>query len=106
MDQGQAPRPSLSGRWNGTWHNSVGESGPDSLELQEDAQGNLSGTWSGSVAVTGRRTDASHLELHGRTSTREFNVQGVLEGGQLRLTYVARRLNAEGSYRGESRLTR
>lgn len=100
------PRASLTGQWSGSWSNSVGESGPDSLVLQEGPSGELSGTWSGNIAVRGRRLSASEFELEGSTSRRAFRLRGRLEGGQIRLTYTAQRLDAEGSYSGESRFQR
>lgn len=96
----------FSGHWQGGWSNSLGESGPDSLELQQDQRGNLSGTWSGNVPVSGRCLDATHLQLRGRTATREFHIQGTLTGQKLQLTYRADRLNGTGSYTGQSTFTR
>lgn len=102
-----ATRPApLSGRWSGTWTNSVGETGPDSLELTEDAQGRLQAVWTGYVRLEGQRVDAATLRLRGRTEKREFDVVGKLEGETLHLQYVARRLDGPGSYEGSSRLTR
>lgn len=102
-----APTPaSLTGRWAGSWSNSVGESGADSLLLQEDGSGNLSGTWSGNIPVQGRRLSASEIELRGANGRRNFTIRGSLEGGQLVLRYTARRLDAPGSYTGESRFQR
>jgi hypothetical protein len=97
--QGSSP---FAGKWNGSWVNSLGERGDDSLVLAEDASGNLSGLWSGDVPVTGRRTTASTAELRGRTSTRSYQITLTASGGTLTLRYVATRLNAPGSYEGQA----
>jgi hypothetical protein len=92
--------------WTGFWMNSVGEKQKDSLQLDEKADGTISGTWSGSIRVSGRRVNASTLEFSGRTATRDYQVTATLQGGTLTLNYVARRLDAAGSYNGTSTLTR
>ena len=97
-----AVKVKLSGNWQGSWLNSLGESGKDTLELKEDAEGNLSGTWSGNISVTGVRSSASQYVLKGRTATRAYRVNGFIQGGTLKLTYVVERLDSSGSYQGES----
>ncbi len=57
----------ISGSWFGQWTNSTGESGSDSLVIQEDTNGNLQGIWSGTVAVEGRRTGNASFEMSGKT---------------------------------------
>jgi hypothetical protein len=99
------PTP-LSGLWSGTWSNTLGESGPDSLSLSEDASGNLSGIWSGSIEVSGRRLAGGQIELQGQTVNRAFTIRGALEGGGLVLRYTAQRLDSSGSYSGQSRFQR
>lgn len=98
--------PSFSGMWTGDWTNSVGEKQKDSLMLVEQPDGTLTGTWSGNIPVSGRRVSATTLAISGRTATREYQVTATLEGGALTMNYVARRLDAPGSYRGTSTLTR
>jgi hypothetical protein len=98
--------PSVAGTWTGTWTNSLGERGNDSLVLEEKAGGVISGTWSGSVPVSGKRLTATTLELSGHTATRAYQMKATLEAGVMTLRYVARRLNAAGSYEGTSTLTR
>lgn len=95
-----SPYP-LSGEWIGTWSNSVGESGADTLALQEDRLGNLSGVWSGNIPVRGRRLSLTEIELRGSNARRDFTVRGTLQGEELVLRYNARRLDAQGSYTGE-----
>lgn len=97
---------SLTGNWTGTWTNTVGETGPDQLSLQEEASGNLSGTWSGNIPVQGHRLSANQIELSGSNANRAFTIRGEFQGGELILRYTARRLNAPGSYTGESRFHR
>jgi hypothetical protein len=84
----------------------VGEKQKDSLLLEELPDGTITGTWSGNIPVSGRRIDATTLEFRGHTATRDYQVTGTLQGGALTLDYVARRLDAAGSYRGTSRVTR
>jgi hypothetical protein len=96
----------LSGTWAGRWTNSLGERGADSLIVTEDAEGGLSGTWSGNIPVTGRRTGGSTFEMSGRTATREYRITASLSGGTLALDYTVRRLDAAGSYSGRSTFNR
>ena len=98
--------PSVSGMWTGFWMNSVGEKQKDSLQLEEKADGTISGLWSGSIRVSGRRIDASTLAFSGSTATRDYQVTATLQNGVLTLNYVTRRLDAAGSYNGTSTLTR
>jgi hypothetical protein len=96
----------FAGRWTGHWQNSSGQSGEDSLALSEDQDGHLTGTWTGSVAVSGRRTDDRTAELHGRTDTRAYRIYLTIHRDELTLKYTARRLDSSGEYEGESTLTR
>jgi hypothetical protein len=106
----QPPRPApalFAGDWKGSWYNSVGESGDDeSLTLTEDGKGNLSGTWWGTIRVTGRRRGQASFEMSGSTDRRSYRATGVLADGVLVINYTATRLDAEGSYTGVSRLRR
>ncbi|MGB7761170.1 MAG: hypothetical protein WBL61_15160 [Bryobacteraceae bacterium] len=97
---------SFSGRWTGYWRNSTGERGEDSLELTEDQDGHLSGTWTGNVQVSGKRIDERTAELHGRTETRAYRIAVTAHRDGITLKYTARRLDSPGEYEGESRLTR
>jgi hypothetical protein len=102
-----AQRPAaFAGRWTGVWENSLGERGDDSLELEEDSDGNLNGLWTGDVRVSGRRTDDTTAELHGRTNTRAYRIYLTAHRDGLTLKYFVRRLDSSGEYEGESRLTR
>ena len=98
--------PTLAGRWTGYWMNSLGEKAPDSLVLEEASDGGIRGLWDGKVPVSGRWTTHSALELYGETATRAYDINGVLEGNTLTFEYLARRLDAPGSYRGRSIFTR
>ncbi len=92
----------FSGSWFGQWTNSTGESGADSLIIQEDTNGNLQGTWSGTVTVKGKRTGNASFEMSGKTANREYLAKATLENGGLLIDYTAWRLNATGSYSGKS----
>jgi hypothetical protein len=96
----------FAGAWHGTWSNNLGEKGADSLALTEGANGNLSGTWSGTILVSGRRTGPGSLTLQGGTSTRSYRISGTLRGNILSLRYIVTRLDMGGTYQGESTLTR
>jgi len=96
----------FAGKWTGYWQNDAGEKGEDSLELSEDQDGHLTGTWTGTVQVSGRRTDERTAELHGRTDTRAYRIVVTAHRDGLTLKYTARRLDSSGEYGGESRLTR
>jgi len=98
--------PSVSGMWTGTWTNSVGEKQKDSLLLEEKTDGTISGTWSGNIRISGRRINATTLEVSGRTATRDYQVKATLQGAVMTLDYIVQRLDAAGSYRGTSTLTR
>jgi len=89
----------------GIWENSTGQKGKDSLELTEDAEGNLSGTWSGDVKVSGKRIDAGNARLTGSTATRSYQFTATRENGTVSLKYVAKRLDSWGTYEGKSTLT-
>ena len=93
-------------KWAGTWTNSLGESGEDTLEITDDGSGNIKGVWSGNIVVTGQWLDKTTLKLSGRTATRDYQIKGTLQGNTLLLSYVATRLNTSGTYTGEEKLTR
>lgn len=109
VEPGKEPLPQtgvFAGNWTGQWQNNLGEQGPDSLVLTEDELGNLRGTWSGKIAVSGRKLTATTGELQGQTATRNYQGTITIQGNVLTFTYVARRLNAAGGYEGRSRFTR
>jgi hypothetical protein len=95
----------MTGKWVGRWTNNLNEEGDDSMELQEDTNGNIKGTWSGDVNVSGKRIDANTAKLSGKTATRRYQFTVTVQKDVMTLKYVADRLDAEGSYEGKSRLT-
>lgn len=97
-------RPTLGGKWSGPWTNSLGEKGVSTLKLSEDSAGKLRGIWDG-IEVSGKRTDRNTIELQGKTKTRSYQVTGTITDGTMTLKYVATRLDADGSYDGQSTLT-
>lgn len=92
----------LSGKWAGEWVNSLGEQGSDSLILGEDAHGTLKGIWSGDVKVSGARTGEDTAQMLGKTSNRSYQFSLSVHNGVLTMKYVAKRLDAGGSYEGTS----
>jgi hypothetical protein len=95
----------FAGTWQGTWSNNLGEKGADSLVLTEGAGGNLAGTWSGTIQVSGRRSGPAAMTLQGRTSTRSYQITGTVRGNILSLRYTVTRLDQGGTYDGQSTLT-
>ena len=96
----------FAGKWTGEWSNSLGEYGNDSLVLSEDANGNLRGLWSDDVPVSGQITGSNTASLVGQTATRAYDIWARVDGDRMTLQYTATRLDAAGSYSGESRFTR
>jgi hypothetical protein len=97
--------PVSSQKWSGTWTNSLGENGGDTLVISSTSSGKITGTWSGNINVTGQWLDKSSLKFSGRTDTRDYQVTGKLQNGTLTLNYTATRLNSSGTYTGEEKLT-
>jgi tetratricopeptide (TPR) repeat protein len=100
------PSSSVSGSWWGHWMNSLGEKGTESLVLEESGDGRISGTWSGKIRVSGRRVNATTIELRGQTPTRAYEITGTFQENALTFQYLARRLDTAGSYEGTSTFTR
>ncbi|MBS0659575.1 MAG: hypothetical protein JSR82_15135 [Verrucomicrobia bacterium] len=96
---------SVTGQWAGTYTNSLGQRGHDSLYLTEGG-GRLTGTWTGNIPVAGRRVNANTIQLRGRTATRSYQMTAVVRGNQMTLKYVATRLDAAGAYEGVCTFTR
>ncbi len=102
-----APTRSIfEGEWTGQWSNSSGEAGKDSLVLMRDNQGDLIGTWTGTVPVLAKQLSDTSIELHGRTARREYQAVATLNNGVLSMVYTARRLDAPGGYQGRATFTR
>jgi hypothetical protein len=103
---GAQDRISFAGKWVGEWKNSLGEKGKDSLEVEEDADGKLSGLWTGDIKVTGKRINKNTIELQGKTKNTSYQITATIKGNVLTLKYLAARLNEEGAYDGEAQLKR
>jgi hypothetical protein len=101
-----AAASNFAGNWVGYWENSVGQKGKDTLVLEEEANGNLDGTWTGDVIVHGRRLDAKSIQLWAQTDTRSYRLTGTLLQDSLTLTYVAKRTDSGGSYEGKASFTK
>ena len=97
---------SLSGKWAGPWTNSLGEHGTDTLDITDTATGFFQGMWAGNIPVMGQWLTENSLKFSGKTDTRDYMVQGSLQGDTLILSYTAKRLNTSGTYTGEEKLTR
>src|SRR5688572_17343277 len=72
---------SLAGKWTGNWTNSLGEKGKSTLDLSEDANGNLSGTWDG-VKVTGKRVNKNTIEMKGKNEKRSYQLTITVKDGE------------------------
>jgi hypothetical protein len=97
---------SLNGKWAGPWTNSLGEHGTDTLDITDTATGFFQGVWAGNINITGQWLTKDSLKFSGQTETRDYQVQGSLQGDTLILNYTATRLNTSGTYTGEENLTR
>ena len=95
----------FAGSWSGTWSNSVNQSGDDTLVLTEDADGNLSGKWTGEVDVTGMRINRNSFELKAKTAKRSYQITGTIKDGTMTMKYIVTRLDSDGTYNGKSTLT-
>jgi hypothetical protein len=62
--------------------------------------------WAGNINITGQWLTKDSLKFSGQTETRDYQVQGSLQGDTLILNYTATRLNTSGTYTGEENLTR
>jgi len=96
----------LNGKWAGPWTNSLGEKGNDTLDITDNGAGSFQGMWAGNISITGQWLSKDSLKFSGRTETRDYQVQGSLQGDTLILNYTAKRLNTSGTYTGEEKLTR
>jgi len=99
------PSPTLQ-KWSGSWTNSLGEKGNDTLGITTDSAGNIKGVWSGDISIAGQWSDSSNLKFSGRTTARDYQVTGKIEKDILVLNYTATRLDTSGTYTGEEKLTR
>ena len=96
-----------TGKWTGTWENSMNEKGKDSLVLNEDADGTISGLWSSdAIKVTGKSIDAKTANLSAKTAKRDYQITATLDNGSLTLKYAVKKLDVKGSYDGTSILLR
>ncbi len=90
----------LAGTWRGTWKNSSGKVGPDSLSLTEQTDGTFRGIWSGYVRIRGTRLDSRTFVIQGGTSDRCYLGVGLVADGKILLCYSASGLKAKGIYGG------
>ena len=102
----QSSSPRIAGSWEGSWTNSLGEHGGDSLVLEESNDRKIAGTWSGNIPVSGGWINITTFKLHAQTQQRDYAITGTIQDDNLTLRYVATRLDSDGSYRGTSRFTR
>lgn len=82
-------RPSFDGRWIGKWQNDVGEAGKDALVLRATDAEHLTGTWSGTIPLTGERLGQRVFVFEAKTATKWYRGAGRIEGGRLFLDYAA-----------------
>jgi hypothetical protein len=96
------PPARFAGQWSGTYANSKGGVGEDTLRLAENA-GKLSGDWSG-LAVKGERLGNATLYLTAERGEIRYRLIGRLSEGQLILSYSA--TSKTTRYTGSSMLKR
>lgn len=92
----------FAGSWSGTFENSAGGAGDDTLELAETDDGTLSGKWSG-LAVTGERLGNASFYLTARRGDLSYRLVGHVQKGQLTLGYSA--TSKKTHYTGQAVLT-
>jgi hypothetical protein len=81
------PRAEFAGNWTGSYENSGGGSGVETLELSEQDD-QLMGNWSG-VRVSGERIGPATFYLAGTLGERKYRVVGRVTKGRLALNYSA-----------------
>ncbi len=94
----------VTGSWAGTWKNNLGQTGTDTLILNEEAGGKVHGTWSGYVEVSGKRVNKNTIELQGSTATLSYQITAVVKEGKMTMKYLVARLDSAGAYDGSSTL--
>jgi Caspase domain len=87
VDPPQEKRRSLTGSWQGTYENSLSNSGQETLRITEQDSA-IIGDWSG-VQVTGVRLGNTSFHLSGRSGKRHYTIVGLFEKDQLILHYAA-----------------
>jgi hypothetical protein len=106
----RGPRESISGRWEGEWHNSHGSDGYDVLEVREFGSGQIQGLWgTRGYEIQGRRAGPNRYvwQAHGRG--RHYDATARLLGrDRLRIDYTStyRERGEVRTYRGVSELWR
>lgn len=84
---GGEARAEVAGDWSGTYENSRGGAGDDSLKLTEQ-DGILRGSWSG-LSVAGERLGDTSLYLEAGQGEVHYRVVGYVERDRLMLGYAA-----------------
>ena len=102
LDAVRDPRVEFDGRWTGTFENSRGGQGNETLNVTENA-GKLGGDWSG-VSVTGERLGDAMFFLEGQSGKRQYRVIGHVTNQRLVLDYSA--TSGNDRYVGRSMLSR
>lgn len=95
-------RPSFEGRWIGKWQNDVGEAGKDALTLRAKDPEHLTGTWAGTIPLTGERLGKHLFVFEAKTSNKWYRGAGRIDGKRLCLDYAAGA--GKGKYSGWSML--
>jgi hypothetical protein len=104
--KGRGKAPLFSGTWVGSWSNSLGEKGKETLKMEETESGTITGQLS-DVPVKGHRVDIDTIELTGHTAKRSYRITGNVTQNAMTLTYTATRLTPEGgTYEGKARLVK
>jgi hypothetical protein len=96
----------INGYWTGTWNNSLGQSGTETLRIADSRNGSFTGVWSGATAISGRWLTNNTFQFNAFTPTRTYQVQGSVQGLAMSLTYTATPLDSTGSYTGQEKLNR
>jgi len=94
----------FTGKWKGTFENSAGTGGQDTIDLALAAGGVLSGHWSG-IQVSGQVTGAATFFLEAKNGDRVYKAIGRVERDLMTIDYSVSQ-GGRGSYYGLARLKR
>ena len=75
----------ISGSWSGTYKNTRGESGTETLDIKEESNGVLKGLWGGAQIVNGRR-NGDAVTWEARVEARDYKVSGTISSDGKRMT--------------------
>jgi len=88
----------FAGNWAGSYINTKGQGGKETLEVNEDANGDLTAMWTDGVRLRGERVGPDVFYLEGTAGARSYRIAGLVEDGRVLLHYAAHGPEAERYY--------